>query len=70
MPEQQEETDGRQVDGACEAMRLFPMRVAREDEVLEPEVGVLADALRHLLGVAHQRSARAAAHRAEAGPQG
>ncbi|MDT4848169.1 hypothetical protein FQZ97_822540 [compost metagenome] len=45
------------------------MRVAGEDEALDAEVGVFLDARRHLLRIAHQGGAGAAAYQAHAGPE-
>uniref|UniRef100_A0A7S3XRX8 Uncharacterized protein n=1 Tax=Heterosigma akashiwo TaxID=2829 RepID=A0A7S3XRX8_HETAK len=52
-----------------EAVGFIKVRVATQDEVLQPERGVCLDAVRHLLRVAHQRRAGAAAHQAHAGPE-
>ena len=45
------------------------MRVAREDETLDPQVRVLLDARGDLLWVADQRRPGTATHQADAGPQ-
>ena len=45
------------------------MRIARQDEVVEPERRVLLDARRNRLRIAYQGRARATAHQSDAGPQ-
>src|SRR6478735_6763517 len=52
-----------------EAVGLLQVRIAGEDEVVEPECRVFLDACGDGLRIAHQRRARATAHQAHAGPQ-
>ena len=56
-------------DALGELPRLLEVRVAGEDEVVDAEVGVLADPLGDLFVRADQRGAGAAAHEADARPQ-
>ena len=53
----------------ADPVRLLDVRVAGEDELLEPERVVLGDALGHLVVVADQGGAGAAAHEPDARPQ-
>ena len=52
-----------------EAVGLFQVRIAGENEGVEPELRVFLDARRDRLRIADQRGAGAAAHQADAGPQ-
>src|SRR3954469_3945742 len=56
-------------DALGELPGLLEVRVAREDEVVDAEVGVLADPLGDLLVGAHQRGPGTTAHQADARPE-
>ena len=52
-----------------EAVSLFEVRVARQDEGVDAERDVFLHPRRHGLGIANQRRAGAATHQSDAGPQ-
>src|SRR5580700_11678652 len=56
-------------DALAEPVGLLEVRVTGQDELLDPQRGVLLDQVGDLLVAAHQRGAGAAADEADAGPQ-
>ncbi len=53
----------------ADAVGLFQMRIAGENEGVDAQIGIFLHARRDRRAVAHQCGAGAAAHRADAGPQ-
>src|SRR5690349_5678711 len=51
------------------AIGFLEMRISREDEALDPNLGIFPKASRHGLRIADERRAAAAAHEADAGPE-